>query len=217
RHVRQELGRELAFEIEVRADVAATMVARVTWREAGKDRRTSRRQAAARGAVLGKMPTIDPRRALSRCDLEALAPHGHTERDVDRRRETELHGLRDVDRADGLHPLEPAGEERELIRDSRIVRRAEHAVGTRRARHIETRAERRIQRVPQVVVEAIAAERSTCIERPAAHDPPEPRDPGIIADVGVKLGKKALRVDLRPVPLAVEIAPETVAGARAMA
>src|SRR6266704_1704822 len=50
-----------------------------------------------------------------------------------------------------------SGAERELIRDSRIVRRAEQAIGSRRARHPETRTKRRIQRVPQVVVEAIAA------------------------------------------------------------
>src|SRR5664279_5104651 len=77
--------------------------------------------------------------------------------DVERCGESDRVRLRAVDAELVLAAAKAASEEGRLIWNSRIVGRAEDAVGSGCARDIEARTERRVERVAEVVVEGVEA------------------------------------------------------------
>src|SRR5258706_565003 len=98
-----------------------------------------------------------------------------------------------------------------------IICGAEDAVRARRGRDRERRAQRGVQRVAQVVAEAVVSERRARVECPAVLLALPAAGRGVVRDDGAKLGQEAERIDLLPVALAVGVPPEAVAGAQAMA
>src|SRR5437868_5288825 len=115
------------------------------------------------------MKAIDIRGGLSGADLITLVSERGSQCDVHRRGETERVLMAGVQTQDRLGVLQFARENVLLVGNPRIVRGAECSVRSRRARGGETRSKRRIQRVLEIVLEAVVSEGATKIIRPARH------------------------------------------------
>jgi len=118
-----------------------------------------------------------------------------------------------VERGHELVAVELAGEERRLVRDARVVGRAEDAIGSGRGGRGERGPQRGIERVIEVVAEAVVAERRRGVHAPATHVALPAAGRGVVGDDGTELGQEPERVDLRPVAVVVGVAAIAVAGA----
>src|SRR5262249_8299752 len=122
--------------------------------------------------VLSEVKTVDVRPELTRMNRVALATERDTEREVDRLGKPQLHRLGNIECADPLFPNRLAGKERQLVGYTRIVGRPEDAIGSRRAGHVETRSERRVEGVADLVLEIVVPERPAKIVAPTLDDTP---------------------------------------------
>src|SRR2546423_5478337 len=110
------------------------------------------------------MPPVDPRWALSGCDLEIFPPERGPDCDVEGGGQADIERLRQVQGGDGLGALEPTRKKGKLVRDAGVVGSTEHTVGPGRAGRDEAGTERGVVRVFEIVVESVLTERAAKVE-----------------------------------------------------
>src|SRR5258706_10273694 len=147
------------------------------------------------------MESIDVRRRLASDDLIPLIAQGRAERDGQRGRQSNRILVTRVETEDRLGKLELSREDVRLVGDARIVGIAENSVGARRARDSEAGTERRVERVLEIVLEAVVSDCATEVIRPSREQSANAAGSGKIQNVGRELGQESVRIDLRPVPL----------------
>src|SRR3989449_11103445 len=152
------------------------------------------------GTVGGQVAAVDPGGFLPLRDLVALPPERGADGEIHRCREPKLERLGGIDPGHEFLTLQPAREERGLIREPRVVRGAEDPIGSRGARRgwVKARPGRHVERVPQVVHEVVVSKGSSQVHRPAVRRGPEPAGDGVVRHIGVELREVTQRVDLGP-------------------
>ncbi len=212
RDVGQELRGEVRLQVGVDAEVGAILVDLVAGLEAGEHLR-------AAGCLIAELvgaAAVDPGAGLTLGDLEALPAERGADRQVHRRREPEFELRRRVHTGPQLVPFQPTGEEARLVHQ--VIPGAGDAVRARcpkrvrAAREAQARTERRVERVPHIVLEVVVPERDADVYRPPSGQGPEATGGGVVDHIGVEFGQEAEWVDLRPVPAAVEVAAVAVPG-----
>ena len=156
------------------------------------------------------MTTLNPRTRLARDQAERLAAIRGAERHVQRAAQPHVEWASDVRVQAELTGTEPAGVEARAVRDAGVVRSTQHTIQPGSAGRVETRAERRVQRVAQMVVEHVAPVRRGRVVIPSGRRPANARRRRPVHDVRPELREEPQWIDLRPVPLREPLPVETV-------